>query len=118
MIKWTDKKSTMSVKKRIFKAGDIIPAGILSDDRIAYLQKTGQVQVINNGDKIVTEKVVAKVFDKEIVKEVETVFEEVEEKSKRGRKSKQSDFESRVLENADRVSESGIMGTILGGEDD
>lgn len=88
MIKWTDKKSTLSVGKRIFKAGDVIPAGILSDDRITYLQKTGQIQVIEKGDKIVVDKVVAKVFDKEITKPVETIFED-EEKSKKVKQGKQ-----------------------------
>jgi hypothetical protein len=45
MIKWTDKKSVLMYKGKIFKAGDAIPAGILSDNQIADFKSLKKIKV-------------------------------------------------------------------------
>ena len=67
MIKWIDKRSVLSSGNKSFKAGDVIPAGLLSQSRIEDLKKQGKISVTG-----------------EIEKTVETV-----ETVKRGRKPKQ-----------------------------
>jgi len=40
---WTDKKTSLLVGKKVFRAGDKIPAGVLSDSRIAALKASGKI---------------------------------------------------------------------------
>jgi len=47
MITWIDKKSVlMLADKKKIKAGDVIPAGILSDARIEALKKQKKIKVV------------------------------------------------------------------------
>jgi hypothetical protein len=45
MIKWTDKKSVLMYKGKIFKAGDAIPAGILSENQTADFKSLKKIKV-------------------------------------------------------------------------
>lgn len=40
---WTDKKTSLLVGKKVFRAGDKIPPGVLSDSRIAALKSAGKI---------------------------------------------------------------------------
>jgi hypothetical protein len=87
-ITWIDKKSVLYHSKRMFKAGDVIPAGIIPSSRIETLKKEKKIAIgetkVDNSVKTV------KLFDNEI--EAKVIQHEApvqfEEKSKRGRKSK------------------------------
>ena len=42
-ITWIDRKSVLYHNKRVFKAGDVIPAGILPASRIESFKKDGKI---------------------------------------------------------------------------
>jgi hypothetical protein len=52
MIRWIDKRSHLKSGKEYYKAGDTIPAGILSKNRIKLFQSLNQLEIV---DKIVQE---------------------------------------------------------------
>jgi len=85
-ITWIDRKSVLYHNKRVFKAGDVIPAGILPESRIATLKKekkivVGEIKV----DKSIKQ---AKIFNADVQAQVIQHEEKEIDKPKRGRKSK------------------------------
>ena len=46
IIKWIDKKSVLKGNQKTFKAGDIIPAKVLTESRIKYLLSTGKIEKV------------------------------------------------------------------------
>ena len=85
-ITWVDRKSVLYHNKRVFKAGDVIPAGILPDSRIATLKKekkivVGEIKV----DKSIKQ---TKIFNADVQAQVIQHEEKEIDKPKRGRKSK------------------------------
>lgn len=86
MLKWVDKKSVLHTSKRKYRAGNIIPAGVLSNDRAKQLidmKKVAEIkeeQTIEKKEKPVTEKPIKK--EKKVKqKKVEAVPEPVIEQS-------------------------------------
>lgn len=50
-IKWIDEKSTLFLAGRRFKAGDVIPAKILSSGALASFKADGKVSVSGDADE-------------------------------------------------------------------
>jgi hypothetical protein len=93
-ITWIDKKSTLLHGKNTYKAGDTIPAGILSASRLDTFVKAKKIRI---GDPVADASVKVKtlmgleVAAKVILPEPEPVPEPVEEKKPRGRGRKQEE---------------------------
>lgn len=79
-IKWIDKKSSMMFQKRVIKAGDIVPAGILSEKRIEHLREQGKIRI--EGDPIEKEESSAEKIDKIFEKPAEVSQEEEKKEEK------------------------------------
>ncbi len=60
--KWVDKKSVLKVGKDIYRAGEMLPAGVLSKSRIKLFESLGQLRV---GDKSTLENEDIKKSEKE-----------------------------------------------------
>lgn len=93
-ITWIDRKSVLYHNKRMFKAGDVIPAGILPESRIATLKKEkkiiiGEIKV----DKSIRQ---TKIFNADVQAQVMQHEEKEMDKPKRGRKSKAEEDEEEL----------------------
>lgn len=93
-ITWIDRKSVLYHNKRMFKAGDVIPAGILSESRIEALKKekkivVGEIKV----DKSIRQ---AKIFNADVQAQVIQHEEKEMDKPKMGRKSKAEEDEEEL----------------------
>ena len=92
-ITWIDRKSVLYHNKRMFKAGDVIPADILPASRIESLKKDKKIVIgeikVNKSIKTV------KLFDADIEAQVIQHEEKEVDKPKRQynkRKAEDSDF--------------------------
>jgi len=102
LITWIDKKSVLLHGKNRYKAGDKIPAGILTPARIDALVATKQIKIgeikpdpTMKKVEIMGVEIEAKVGFQEPEPEPEAVADQVEEEEKprRGRKSKRDEVE-------------------------
>ena len=98
-ITWIDRKSVLYHNKRVFKAGDVIPADILPASRIESLKKDKKIVIgeikVNKSIKTV------KLFDADIEAQViqheeNEIMKQYEDKPKRGRKSKAEEEEEEL----------------------
>ena len=93
-ITWIDRKSVLYHNKRVFKAGDVIPADILPASRIESLKKDKKIVIgeikVNKSIKTV------KLFDADIEAQVIQHKEKEMDKPKRGRKSKAEEEEEEL----------------------
>ncbi len=46
-IIWIDKNSVLTVKARTIKAGEVVPAGVIADDRLAQFERAGRIKIDN-----------------------------------------------------------------------
>lgn len=46
-IKWIDTKTVLLVDKKHYHAGDIVPDGSLSDERIELFEKLKQIEIVD-----------------------------------------------------------------------
>jgi hypothetical protein len=75
MIKWIDKKSTLFFKGKSWKAGELVPAGIIPEYRLKHFEKSGKIQI---GEDKQNEDIA------QVIKPVEEISPEIgEEKPKR-----------------------------------
>jgi outer membrane lipoprotein-sorting protein len=71
IIIWKDKKSVMMYNKKLIKAGDVVPADVLSKTQIEKLIKDKKIIITEDGKLPVEESVVK--FDKIFTKSVELI---------------------------------------------
>ena len=81
MIKWIDEKSVLRNGKKVYKAGDEIPADLLSDSRIDHFSREKKIKIVdyievdktNEKRKKKNSKKVEQVENSKEVKPVESV---------------------------------------------
>ena len=98
-ITWIDRKSVLYHNNRTFKAGDVIPAGILPASRIESFKKDGKIVVGEiKVDKSIkqTKLFNADIKAKVIQHEESELIKNYEDKPKRGRKSKAEEEEEEL----------------------
>jgi len=81
MIKWIDKRSVLRQGKKVYRAGDVLPADLLSKSRIDYLLEVNKIEI-----------------EKQEVVQPEKHEKETVKKSKPGRKKKHEKIESVIDE--------------------
>ena len=91
VVKWIDKRSVLRLGKKVIKAGDIIPAGALSQERLDYFKSRKKIQTDEpKPEKVIKEKTVlnvpvkVQVIEPEPIPEPEPTPEPEPEKPKRG----------------------------------
>lgn len=62
-IKWIDKKTVLLVEKKRYHAGDIVPDGSLSDERIELFEKLKQIEIVDEKTERKPRKKTAKKSD-------------------------------------------------------
>ena len=65
-IKWIDKKTVLLVEKKYYHAGDIVPDGSLSDERIELFKSLKQIEIVD--EKPARKKTAKKLDEQEVVK--------------------------------------------------
>ena len=93
-ITWIDRKSVLYHNKRVFKAGDVIPAGIIPPSRLESFKADNKVVIGEiKVDKSIKQ---TKLFNADIEAKVIQHEEKEIDKPKRGRKSKAEEEEEEL----------------------
>jgi len=56
ILKWTDKKSVLKIGQDIYHAGEVLPAGSLSESRLALFKELNFIEEIEEPKKPVEAK--------------------------------------------------------------